>query len=52
MMQRAHTYRKYRKLMMESGIDVRTPRQTTRILVILVESGMIYILIGVRSVLA
>jgi hypothetical protein len=32
---------------MESGIGIRTPRQAIRILALLVESGMIYILIGV-----
>jgi hypothetical protein len=41
------TTRKYRKLMVESGIGVRTPRQASRILALLVESGAIYILIGV-----
>jgi len=41
---------KYRKLLVESGIGIRTPRQAFRILAILVESGMIYILIGVMSV--
>jgi hypothetical protein len=49
MMRRARTYRKHRKLLMEGGIDIRTPRQALRILAILVESGMIYILIGVSS---
>ena len=34
---------------MEGGIGVRTPRQAIRILALLVESGMIYILIGVSS---
>jgi hypothetical protein len=43
--------RKYRKLLMEGGIGVQTPTQTTRILALLVESGMIYILIGVSSAL-
>jgi len=43
---------KYRKLLMESGIDVRSPRQAFRILAILVESGMIYILIGITSVVS
>src|ERR1700752_4696097 len=47
---RAHTYRKYRKLLVESGIGVRTPRQAIKILALLVESGVIYILIGVSSV--
>jgi hypothetical protein len=47
-----HTYRKYRKLLIESGINIRTPRQAIRILAILVESGMIYILLGVSSVSA
>jgi hypothetical protein len=47
MMQRPRTYRKYRKLLIESGIGIRTPRQVIRILAILVESGIIYILIGV-----
>jgi hypothetical protein len=32
---------------MEDGIGIRTPRQAIRILAVLVESGMIYILIGV-----
>jgi len=41
---------KYRKLLMESGIGIRTPRQAIRILALLVESGMIYIMIGVMSV--
>jgi hypothetical protein len=36
---------------MESGIGIRTPRQAIRILALLVESGMIYILIGVSSTL-
>jgi tryptophan-rich sensory protein len=36
---------------MESGIGVRNPTQATRILVLLVESGVIYILIGVSSAL-
>jgi hypothetical protein len=40
-------YRKYRKSLRESGIGVRTPTQGIKILVLLVESGMIYILIGV-----
>src|SRR5579863_5953764 len=47
----AHPYRKYRKLLIESGIGVRKPRQVIRILALLVESGMIYILIGVSSTL-
>jgi hypothetical protein len=34
---------------MEGGIGIRTPRQAFKILAILVESGMIYILIGVSS---
>jgi len=34
---------------MESGIGVPTPGQVTRILALLVESGMVYILIGVSS---
>jgi hypothetical protein len=34
---------------MKSGMGVRTPTQTVRILGLLVESGMIYILIGVSS---
>jgi len=45
-----HKAWKYRKLMMEGGIGIRTPKQVLRILAILVESGMIYILIGVTSV--
>jgi hypothetical protein len=36
---------------MESGMGVRTPRGAIRILALLVESGMIYILIGVSSAL-
>jgi hypothetical protein len=34
---------------MRSGMGVRIPTQTVRILGLLVESGMIYILIGVSS---
>jgi hypothetical protein len=49
MMRCAHAYRKYRKLMMEGGIGIRTPGQALKILAILVESGIIYILIGVSS---
>jgi hypothetical protein len=45
---RAHN-RKCRKFLMKSGMGVRTPTQTVRILGLLVESGMIYILIGVSS---
>ena len=44
-----HAYRKYRKLLMEGGIGIRTPRQAIRILAVLVESGVIYILMGVSS---
>jgi hypothetical membrane protein len=36
---------------MESGIGIRTPKQAIRILALLVESGMIYILIGVSFAL-
>jgi hypothetical protein len=36
---------------MESGMGVRTPRGAIRILALLVDSGMIYILIGVSSTL-
>jgi hypothetical protein len=36
---------------MESGIGIRTPRQAIRILALLVESGMIYILISVSFAL-
>jgi len=43
---------KYRKLLMESGIGIRTPSQAIKILALLVESGMIYILIGVTSVVS
>jgi hypothetical protein len=45
----SHTYRRYRKLLKENGVGIRTPRQAIRILAVLVESGMIYILIGVSS---
>jgi hypothetical protein len=45
------TYRKYRKLLMESGIGIRTPTQAIKILALLIESGVIYILIGVSSAL-
>jgi len=38
---------KYRRLLMESGMGVRTPTGAIRILALLVDSGMIYILIGV-----
>jgi len=41
---------KYRKLLMESGIGIRTPRQAIRILALLVESGIIYIQISVTIV--
>jgi hypothetical protein len=34
---------------MESGVGVRTPRLAIKILAVLVESGMIYVLIGVSS---
>ena len=44
-----HTYRKYRKLLAESGIGIRTPRLGIRILAVLVGSSVIYILIGVSS---
>jgi hypothetical protein len=36
---------------MDSGIGIRTPRQAIRILALLVESGMIYILISVSFAL-
>jgi hypothetical protein len=36
---------------MESGIGLRTPTQAIRILALLIESGMIYILISVSSIL-
>jgi hypothetical protein len=36
---------------MTSGIGVRTPTQAVRILALLVESGLLYILIGVSSAL-
>ena len=36
---------------MESGIGIRTPTQAIRILALLIESGVIYILIGVSSAL-
>jgi hypothetical protein len=36
---------------MQSSIGARTPRQTIRILALLVESGVLYILIGVSSAL-
>jgi hypothetical protein len=45
------TCRKYRKLLVEGGIGIRTPRQAMKILAVLVESGVIYILIGVSSAL-
>ena len=37
---------------MESGIGIRTPTQAIKILALLIESGAIYILIGVSSTLA
>jgi hypothetical protein len=45
------TYRNHRKLLMENGISDQTPRGAFRILALLVESGMIYILIGVSFTL-
>jgi hypothetical membrane protein len=46
-----HTYRKYCKLLIESGIGIQTSRQAIRILALLVKSGMVYILIGVSFAL-
>jgi len=40
---------RHRKMLLESGIGVRTPRLTTKILVVLVESGVVYILIGATT---
>ena len=37
---------------MESGTGIRTPTQAIKILALLIESGAIYILIGVSSALA
>ena len=37
---------------MESGTGIRTPTQAIKILALLIESGAIYILIGVSSTLA
>jgi hypothetical protein len=50
-MQRTCPCRKYRKLLMESGVGVPAHGQVTRILALLVESGMVYILIGVSPAL-
>src|SRR5579863_6495590 len=51
MVRPARLYRKHRKLLMESGIGVRIPGQAMRVLALLVESGMSYILIGVSFAL-
>jgi len=40
---------KYRKLLMASEIGARYPSQAIRILAVMVESGMLYILIGVTA---
>jgi hypothetical protein len=45
------TQRKYRKLLIASEIGARYPSQAIRILALMVESGMLYILIGVSSTL-
>lgn len=45
----ARAQREYRKTLKASGVGIRTPTQAIRILGLVVESGMLYILVGVSS---